>query len=349
MLGRTFATFFAILFVISAIFALIFFNFDRWAFTAETYQQAFVKQGFYERLPAVLAQAMTGGSVDESELPLMMQGMSQHAWEAFFQAMLPQDALVAMGDEALNSVFAYLNFESDTAQMSLQPLKRNMTGPAGVEAIYTLLNGQPDCTLIQVVQMTINLISAEDIQFCKPPPELHPLLTPLIDAQMEVTAFVLPDQVTFASAQGVSRETDPRARLQNARTVMRLTPLIPLGLLFLLTLLAVNSFKTWLDWWGAPLLATGLIATLISLGGAPVIGGLLKRAITQRAPTYLPEVLTDYASDLASAMTQTIMRPVLLQGLALTLLGLIMILVSKYVVRRPVPKIEDSSEANTIV
>jgi len=199
------------------------------------------------------------------------------------------------------------------------------------------------------MQMTINLITAEDIQFCNPTPELHPLLTPVIDAQMEVTAFVLPDQVTFASVQGVSRENDPRVRLQNARTLMRLTPLIPLGLLLLLTLLAVNSLKTWLDWWGAPFLATGLIATLISIGGAPVIGGLLKRAITQRAPTYLPEVLTDYGSDLGSAMTQAVMRPVLLQGLALTLLGLIMILVSKYAVRRPVPKIEDPSQANTIV
>ena len=348
-LKRIVAACFAVLFVITAILALIFFNFDRRAFTSETYQQAFLKEGFYNRLPGVLAQVMTGTSIEEGELPIGMRGMSPRAWEAFFKVMLPEETLVAMGNEALNSIFAYLNMESDSAQMSLQPLKRSMTGPAGVEAVYSLLNAQPDCTLLQVAQMTINLITAQDMQFCKPPPELHPLLTPVIEAQMEVTAFVLPDEVTFASAQGVSPENDPRVRLQNARTLMRLTPLVPLGLLLALTLLAVHSLKSWLDWWGVPFLATGLSATLISLGGAPVIGGLLRQFITQRAGTYLPEVLTDYASDLASAMTQAIMRPVLIQGLVLAFLGLIMILVSKYMIHKPVSKIGGPSEENTIV
>jgi hypothetical protein len=346
---KTVASLMAGLFVIAAIFSLILFNFDRRAFTTETYQQAFLRQGFYERLPAVLAQAMNGASIDESELPIGMRGMSAGAWEAFFEVMLPEETLAAMGNEALNSIFAYLNMESDSAQMSLQPLKRSMTGPAGVQAVYSLLNAQPDCTLLQVAQMTINLLYAEDIQFCKPPPELHPLLTPVIEAQMEVTAFVIPDEVTFASAQGISRENDPRIRLQNARTLMRLTPLLPLGLLLALTLLAVNSFKSWLDWWGFPFLITGLLASLISLGGAPLIGGLLKRFITQRADAYLPEVLMDYAGDLASAMTQAIMRPVLLQGIGLAVIGSIMMLASRYMARKSVLKNQDPSQASTIV
>jgi hypothetical protein len=332
----------AVMFVITAIFALIFFNFDRRAFTTETYQQAFLKQGFYDRLPAVLAQTMTGASIDESELPIGMRNMSPQAWEAFFEVMLPEETLATMGNEALNSIFAYLNMRADSAQMSLQPLKSSMTGPAGVAAVYSLLNTQPDCTLLQVAQMTINLIAAPDIQFCKPPPELHPLLTPVIESQMEFTAFIMPDEVTFASAQGVSPENDPRVRLQNARTLMRLTPLVPLGLLLMLTLLAVNSLKSWLDWWGIPFLATGLSATLISLGGAPLIGGLLRRFITQRADAYLPEVLTNYASDLGSAMTQAIMRPVLIQGIVLMFLGLIMVLASRYMAHKSALKIQDS-------
>ena len=66
---------FAILFIITAVPALIFFNFDRRAFTAETYQKAFVNSGFYDKLPAVLAETMVSASTDQSKLPVVMRGM----------------------------------------------------------------------------------------------------------------------------------------------------------------------------------------------------------------------------------------------------------------------------------
>ncbi len=338
----------AFAFVVTAIFALIFFNFDRTGFAPETYQRVFVKQGFYNRLPAVLAEVMTGPTVREGELPLVMRSMSPQAWEQFFGTVVPQETMIAMGDEALNSIFAYFNMESDTAKMSLQPLKRSMTGPAGVEAVYTLLNAQPDCTLDQVAQMTINLITAQDIQFCKPPATLGPILTPVIEAQMEVTAFLMPDEVTFASAEGVSSADDPRMKLINIRTIMRLTPILPLGFLLLLTLLAVNSLRSWLVWWGYPFLAVGLTASVISITGAPVIGEVLRQLITQRAPAYLPQVLSDYAGDLASTMTQAIMRPVLIEGVALTFLALIMIFISRYIGHGPAQRYPRPSEARTM-
>jgi hypothetical protein len=327
------AAFCAILFVITAIFALIFFNFDRRAFKAETYKRVLVSQGFYERIPLVLAEAINSASLDESELPFILRGMSTEAWATFFRAMLTQRTLNVMGDEALDSVFAYLNMETNSAQMSLLPLKASMRSEAGVTAVYTLLNGQPDCTLVQLAQMAINLITAQDLQLCKPPEELHPLLTPLIQTQMNVTALALPDQITFASAEGVTPENDPRARLQTGRTLMRLTPLVPLGLLLLLTLLAVNSFKSWLDWWGIPFFLTGIFACIVSLSSAPVISGILKGIIAQRAPTFLPDVFSNYASDLASAMVNALTRPILWQATFLTLIGLIMVITS-YAIRQ---------------
>jgi hypothetical protein len=345
---RFLAICFSVLFVISAVLALILFNFERRGFAPETYQRVFVNKGFYDRLPVVLAQMVGRGAVvDDGELPLVMRGMDPFAWEAFFRTMLSEESLQVMGDDALNSIFAYLNMESDSAKMSLLPLKRSMTGEAGVNAVYTLLNTQADCTLIQVAQMTINLITAEDIQFCKPPPELYPLLTPVIEAQMEVTAFVLPDEITFVDAKNIPSGEDPRIRLQIIRTIMLLTPILPLAALFMLTLLAVNSLRSWLNWWGPPLLVTGLIASLLSITGAPVIGALLKRLITQRAPNFLPGVLSDYASDLGSAMTQAMLLPVLIEGIALAMLGTFMIVIAKYFLK-PVPARVDPAEARTI-
>ena len=53
------ATICAILFVITAVIALFLFNFDQKAFSAETYQKAFAREDFYNKLPSVLADAMT--------------------------------------------------------------------------------------------------------------------------------------------------------------------------------------------------------------------------------------------------------------------------------------------------
>jgi hypothetical protein len=207
-------------------------------------------------------------------------------------------------------------------------LKAAMTSGAGVDAVYSLLDTQADCTLAQVARMTVNLLAVQDIQLCKPPEELYPILTPLIQAQMQAAALALPDKITLTSAAGAAPENDPRLGLQNLRLFMRLTPLFPLGLLLLLSVTAVHSLKSWLDWWGIPFLVTGFAAALVSLGGSPVIGGLLRRAITQRAPNYLPAAFSDYASDLAAAAVKALAKPILWQGLVLALVGLIMVVVS---------------------
>jgi len=337
----------AILFSITAVVALIFFNFDRKGFSAETYQQVFANDGFYNRLPRVLAETINASSFNENDLPLVMRGMGLQAWEAFFRAMLPQPTLNAMGKDALNSTFAYLNLETNSAEISLLPLKESMTSSAGVDAVYALLNTQPDCTLVQVGQMTINLLTVQDIQFCKPPEKLHPVLTPVIQAQMQVAAIVMPDKVTLASAEGVPPENDPRIGLQNLRVMMRLTPLIPLGLLLLLSVIAVNSIRSWLDWWGVPFLITGFVAIIISISGSPVIGELLRRMIAQRAPDYLPVAFSDYASDLAAAMVKALIKPILWQGLILALIGIVLITLS-YLVRQRQNKIPPS-EMKTVI
>ena len=309
---------FAALFVITAVPALIFFNFDRRAFSAETYQTAFANTDFYNQLPAVMAQAMLSTNTDQSQLPIVMRSMDKTAWEAFFRTLLPEETLKLMGDDILNSTFSYLNLRADSVQLSLIPLKVSMTSGTGVQAVYTLLNAQPDCTLEQVFQMTLDLLSKGEMQFCKPPAELYPMLTPAIQGQMEFATLAIPDQFILISAPA---ENDPREKLQTARLLMRLSPILPLGFLLMLTLASVTSLKGWLRWWGIPLAVTGLLASLMSLSGAPIFGAIFKNILVSKMPIYLPAILLDYAGDLASAMVQALLNPILWQGLILFFLG----------------------------
>jgi hypothetical protein len=309
---------FAILFVSTAVPVLIFFNFDRRAFTAETYQKAFANADFYNKLPVLMADTMLSSTTDTSKLPVVMRGMSQQAWEAFFRAMLPPETLKVMGDDMLNSTFAYLNMQTNSVELSLAPLKTGMVSDSGVQAVFTLLNTQPDCALGQIAQMTLNLLNNNEIQFCKPPTELYSILTPVIQGQMQFATLAVPDQLTLVNAPP---ENDPREKLRIARMVMRLSPIFPLGFLLVMTIFTVNSLKSWLSWWGIPLTITGVLASLMSLSGAPIFGAILQRILENRMPAFLPTILLGYASDLASAMLQALLRPVLWQGLIITFIG----------------------------
>ena len=240
---------FLILFVSTAVPALIFFNFDRAAFNAETYQKAFANADFYNKLPADMAKAMISWATGDSKFPTVMRGMSQEALEGYFRSILPQDILKSMGDETLTSTFDYINMQTDSVQIPLVPLKARLVSDSGVQAVYMLLNTLPDCTLEQIVQITFNLLNLADIQFCNPPAELALMLTPIIQAQMQAVSQVIPDQLTLISAPA---QNDPREQLQKARMAMRFSPILPLVFLLFTTFFAVNSLKSWLNWWGIP-------------------------------------------------------------------------------------------------
>ena len=318
-LKKSLALFCAVLFVITAVAALFFFNFDRRAFTAETYQKAFARDDFYNKIPGLMADAMASSTADQSQFPVVMRGMGRDAWEAFFRSLLPPDTLKAMGDDVLSSTFAYLNMKTDSAQLNLAPLKASMASDTGVQAVLSLLGTLPECSFDQIAQMTFNLLSGGQIEFCNPPAELYPALTPIIQGQLQFTAAAIPDQVTIISAP---LQNDPRQRLLDIRFFMRLSPILPLGFLLGLTLFAVRSLKSWLTWWGNPFFITGSLAFAMSLVGAPVFSVVLQRMLVNRMSIYLPTILLDYGSDLASAMLKALLNPIIWQGLLLTILGL---------------------------
>lgn len=330
-LKKILATICAILFVITAVIALFLFNLDRRAFTAETYQRAFARDDFYNKIPGLMAEAVTSSTAGQSQFSLMISGMSKETWEAFFRALLPPETLKGLGDEALNSIFAYLNMQTDTAKFDLAPLKASMVSDRGVQAVFSLLSAQPDCAFVQIAQMTTNLFSGDQPEFCNPPAELHPAFAPIIQGQLQLMSAMIPDQVTLIS---VPPENDPRQGLQVARLYMRLSPILPLTLLLGMTIFAVRSLKSWLRWWGIPLFISGAIAFMISLSGAPAASAIFQALLVKRMPVYLPSILLGYAGDLASAMASALLRPVVWQGLAIVLIGFGMAVISYFVKKK---------------
>jgi hypothetical protein len=327
------------LFVLSAVFALIAFNFERKAFQAETYQEVLATQDFYNRIPAVMAEAMVSSPTNFQSLPLTMQGMTTSAWEDFFRTLLPQDALKSIGDDTLNATFAYLNMDSDSITISFAPIKTNMATDGGVQAVLTLFRTQPACTFEQVAEITINLFMGGQIEFCNPPDELVPLLIPVIKAELQAATLIIPNEVKLVNT--VRGKEDPRNRIQTGRTLMKLSPLLPIGFLFLLTITVVNSLKSWLAWWGIPFATTGVIAMSTSLLGGPILGVILKQLIQWQTRISLPISLSDYAGEISSAILGAILRPIFWEGLFLFFAGMGMIIFWLFVEPKTLLKIKN--------
>ncbi|MBI5954499.1 MAG: hypothetical protein HY865_22820 [Chloroflexi bacterium] len=320
-LRKGLAGIFAVLFVLTAILALILFNLESKAFAAETYQQAFANDNFYARIPGIMAQTFTSSSELEG-IPPGMLTLTTADWEKFFRELLPPETLKIMGDQALTSVFAYLNDEADTAVISLAPLKAQMSSDTGAQAVMNLAGTLPPCTLEDIARMTMNFLSNQEFSLCNPPAEVAEFLRPLILEQLQATSATLPDQVTLlGGGPAAGPQEDPRQQIKALRLVMRLTPILPLFLLFVMTVLAVRSLRDWLAWWGVPFALTGVSLAVMAWLGAPLFNLILSELIASRAPTYLPAFLLDDASRLASAIVDQLLQPIGLQGLLLSLLG----------------------------
>jgi hypothetical protein len=313
----------AALFILSAIASLLLYNLEQKAFSIETYQQAFANENFYERLPAMMAQAFMA-SVDQPGMPVALRSMSEQQWEGFLRELLPPEALKAMGDQALTSTFAYLNGQSNAATVDLTVLKSQMASSAGTQAVMNLMQTLPPCTLEELTRITMALLNNQEIAFCNPPAEFQGIVQPIIQGQVQVAAAAVPSTLTLASYDAASGQPDPRQQIQTMRLFMRLSPILPLGFFFLMTVLAVRGLRDWLLWWGIPFMVIGLSVSIMVWTGAPLVGWVLFKLLTGSASFILPAVLGNDISQLASAIVEQALRPLSFQALVIMGVGFVM-------------------------
>lgn len=329
-LGVFFAAFCAILFVITGVLALLFFNIERKAFSAETYKRAFEKQQLYNRMPGILAEVLTGVIRQNPVASTYLKSFTVQDWESAISALIPPEELKALANSTLDSTFDYLNGRTDSIVISLVPFKSHLAGPGGVEAILQLLHTRPICTVDQIIELTFAAISGDDLIFCNPPPEAVQIVRPLIESQLQFMTFAFPDQITLISTQHAGTPEDPRLNLKIARAIMQISPLFPMTFLLGLTIFAVRGLIDWLKWWGLPFLLTGLISFLIAVPGASLVGFIIQWILERQVAGLIPPVLVSTLRETVSAVAREILGPMAIVGLTLTVIGLMMVLVAAF-------------------
>jgi hypothetical protein len=334
-LGQFLAALCAILFIISTVIVLLLFNIEAKAFSSATYKQAFEDQRLYERMPSILATALTSTMGDSINAIPFLRAFTVEDWQNSISVLLPPEELKAMANTSLDATFDYLNGRANSAVISLLPVKAQLAGPSGMDLILQILSVQPACTTEQLLQIATGLLGGE-IALCNPPPEAMGLMAPFIQSQLQTMTNIIPNEVTIIPGTLSGTPQDPRIRLNSIRSVINWTPLLPLLFLFGITIFAVRSLVDWLTWWGWPFSIAGASSVIIGLVGSPIVGWILQLLIQNQGTILIPPVLISSIAETTSAVARQMLVPVLIQGAILGFVGLGMVILTLFLPRRPV-------------
>jgi len=317
-IGNIFAGICTFLVVVGGVTALLLFNIEGKAFSVDTYKQAFENQNLYDKMPAVLAVIISTSSTNGGDAGMFLSVLST---EENFAALISPQELKTLTNNILDSTFAYLNHEADSAVVSLSSVKNYIVSDGGIGLVTQLLEDQPPCTVEQIAQITFGLLSGENLLLCDPPDEIMGMVTPLIQTQLQTIMSTLPDQITIISGEKSNTPDDPRIRIDRLRAVMKLTIAIPLLLFPAILVFAVRSLRDLLTWWGWPLLFTGVISFFIALIGSPVVEFLIDQTMQVQTSDFMPPVLLATLRESAGEITRQILNPVGIEGLIIATLG----------------------------
>ncbi|MCI0553409.1 MAG: hypothetical protein L0287_20880 [Anaerolineae bacterium] len=333
-LGKFIAAICAFLFIVTGVIALLLFNIERKAFSSATYKQAFENQNLYQRMPAILSNIVTTSVIQNPNLPTFVETLTVADWESTISSVLPPQELKAITDDALDSIFEYVNRRTNSVTVSIVPLKSHLIGPSGAEVVRRILRAQPACTPEQLQEIALGFLSGGDIILCSPPEDVMALLQPVIESQTQFLVVALPDEVTLVSDVLSGTPNDPRLRLNNVRLILLVSPLLPITFLLAILVFAVRDLKGWLNWWGWPFLMTGAGSVLVALLGSPVVGLIVRGFMQRQGAGFIPPILLSTLQETAGSVTREILKPVAIGGLILAVSGLTMVIAALFVVRR---------------
>jgi hypothetical protein len=280
-------------------------------------------------MPALLASTLTTYIAENAKAIPLVKALTVENWQASLTILLPPDELKALANNALDSTFDYLNGKTDSAVISLAPIKTHLAGESGLQVVKQFLGLQPPCTVEQLTQMAAGLLGGQ-MGLCNPPEEAMGFMAPFIQAQLQSITTLIPNQVAFIPSTLSNTPNDPRLRLNLVRSAIKLTPFIPILFLFGIAVFAVRSLIELFTWWGWPFLLTGITSVLVALVGSPAIGWILQLLIQTQGTSFIPPVLAQSIGEAASAVARQMLAPVVIEGFILAIVGLGMVILAMF-------------------
>jgi hypothetical protein len=365
--ARMIAGLFAIVFVLSALLAMALWNLDHFLLDSEAYKQALHSEQIYGQLPSLLADQLrysmtynpcvedpaqcegVGPEPSEAEgeggggPPSYFRELDEHEWEAFLEAMLPETWMQAQTESVLDQLFANLGgTDPRPIHVSLDGLKRHLTGPGGDQALQVLLEAQPPCTEVQLLEQAQPPGPEPEMDLflaCQPPDDILEANQETIRAEFHslVRGWPQTTDLSFGFLRGEAGEQAPD-RLEDAgatdalrlfRSIARWSPLIPLICLLVIAPFAVRSKADACRWWGTPVLIVGVVGALAALAVNPLLRWGAGTFLLPRVPGGLSPSFVQLVLDVVFQMSRGMALRVLLQAGMLGLVGIVLLVLAR--------------------
>jgi hypothetical protein len=266
---------------------------------------------------------------DGSGMPPFMQNLTKADWQAILSILLPPEILKSMTEGTLDQMFAYLNGEADSVFVPLDTLKQRLLGASGTALFMQLLESQQPCNEQDLSQL-ISGTSEGGMVFCKPPEDMISIVKAVLPDLLNTVVPQIPDKAFIIKSPAPGAPipgsgpfgADPISTLRTIRLVMRLSLLIPLVFLLLVTLLAVRNIKSWMRWWGIPFFFTGTIALVLGISVVPAFNATWTWFIAPRIPTFIPADIPSVGLELLRSIIRSLSGWIIVPGIVLCVLGL---------------------------
>jgi len=337
-------------------------NAEFFLFRKGVYLQVFEENGLYERFPGLISeplagQAQTGveGGQLSAYLPNrgVLQYLDREDYRAILSSLITPDWVREQASGLLDQVLAYVNLETPglRAVISMVEIRERLQGETGQDILERIMSSWPACTMSQLLEMASAGLNGnlENSPVCLPPEEYIPMITPALQDGLHEMAADIPDEVDLiqqsgAGSSGAASEpgmqgVDPLRGESGQvydilRWSIRLAPLVALGLLALLTLAAVRSWRDIALWWGLALAGAGVLALATSLTvGLPLADRLLERAVGDELTGSMPG-LAQLVLETGRTVFERYFFWVGVEAAILALAGFVLLLIALLVSRR---------------
>ena len=284
------------------------------------------------------------------DLMIFLQDFSVEQWQMLFRYLFPGDGLQHMTESALDQVFSYLNGETDKVKLSLVNLKARLTGQAGQDLILFLLSSQPPCTEEEQAQINADNFENGGLPaiYCAASGDTLAKVLPEMQNRLDEAIAQIPDEVIIispASALNPSGDLgmlgrDTPSAIRAFHRGLRLSPLLLLSLLLLVTIFGVRSLKGWMRWWGISLFISGFISLCFGIAAQSILDWVWVNFAVPEIPSMLSSSLVEIGHALLRFAVHELAKWTMLEAGLIAALGLAAIIGSFFIKpRQAVPSL----------
>ena len=349
------AIFLAVLAVITGSVSMLLLNSVNKLTDISVYKQAFLSSQLYQKLPGLLSEETATylqsdackedtqrcALVITNPLVNVFINSTPEARKSLAETVLEPEYLQRHLEKSLDDFFESSNTQSGqiTLVLPLEGIKEKLQGDGAFEAANNLIRAQETCTYEQMRDLGLDIINQIHTRTLKVPychvPEflftISPIQNVIHEAYNNLIIYV-PSQYkyTVTITEG-SRESaiaqyvlgSKTGALENKTTQFLLASL-PVLLLTVASIMAIRTIKSFLKWWGIPMLVTGLLGLLATLA---INQSMTLLVLPQLYLSMMRETSTGFqmlAGDIIWEVVNQIMNPIILQSGILAATGLVM-------------------------